>query len=73
MITMKRTVIAIHTHGDAANRRQPSVHQATPLPDATEAAERCGDVAGAGALNPASEGEGERGGIGSAMGNAFAR
>ena len=35
-----RTVIAIHTPGAAAKRRQPSRHQAVPLPDATDAARR---------------------------------
>src|SRR4249920_1626792 len=63
VITMKASVIAIHTHGDAAKRRQPSVHHARPLPAATLA----GGSPPA-ASTPAEKVELERGGVGSAMG-----
>ena len=42
MMTRNRTVMAIHTPGDAVKRRQPSLHQAVPLPEATAPARRGG-------------------------------
>ena len=63
----KISVIAIHTHGDAAKRRQPSVHQATPFPAAAVTGDRGAALAGPGKPALGSE----RGGVGSAMGFAF--
>jgi len=34
-MTQNRTVMPIHTHGDAVNKRQASLHHVAPLPAAT--------------------------------------
>ena len=64
MIATKATTIPIHTHGEAANKRQPSVHHASPLPAATLAGARATPSADEPKPLPA---DSVRGGIGSAM------
>ena len=68
MITTKASVIPIQTQGDAANSRQPSLHQARPLPAATEAAGDGGEAPAARDSNPIAVDESARGRVGSVMG-----
>ena len=68
MMITYRTVMAIHMPGEAVKRRQPSRHQAVPLPEATAPARRGGGVAGARESKPVALSESRREGVGSSMG-----
>ncbi len=67
MMITYRTVMAIHMPGDAVKRRQPSRHQAVPLPEATAPA-RGGGPEDAWASKPVALSETGRGGVGLSMG-----
>src|ERR1700681_945455 len=71
VITTNRIVMAIHTQGFAANRRQPSLHHALPWPAGTAEGPRRGGTAPAPPSNPGVAGEGGGGAIGSFMGYPF--